>query len=151
MLLLFTAGAAMREASSAIENDGHQLLGRLRGCTGYVQGFPSPVRLASAAGLDVVRVTALPSRCEVLTDGRTIWCVDDDERRALGTRLFLGLASAVLGPARCGKPDVVHLAARLAAPPLLVLRHGVDETVVRQTWATESFLRAWCAQHVRSG
>lgn len=125
------------------------MLRRLRGHTRYIEGFPSPIRLASAAGLKVIRVPRLPGRCEVLTDGHTIWCVDDTDRRVLGTRLFMGLASAILGPGARGPADAVHLAARLAAPPLLVLTHGMETTVTLQTWATESFLRAWCVQHVR--
>lgn len=121
------------------------MLQRLRRAIGPANGFPRPYELANALLLRVVDVPRLPIGCRQLTDGRTIWCAWDDDTRVRGTRLFEGIASAVIGAEQSTQSpaEVQTLAGRLAAPPLLMREVGLDQTIFLQPWATETFLRWW--------
>jgi len=123
----------------------HLVLARLRRLTGYGTGFPQPTELAAGISLDLYPVPRLPGGCTTLTDGRHVLYLADPCRRVSGTRIFLGVAGALLGLQELPhtRADVWFLAGRLAAPPLLVREIGIDEAVRRQTWATELFLRRW--------
>lgn len=121
------------------------LIACLRSSTRYTAGFPSPRHLAAVAGC-AIEAVALPAGHTHLTDGRTIWYAPHPDRRERGTRIFRGLASAILGQGGGHSQHAGwYLAGRLAAPPLLVRRVGIDAAVELQTWATEEFLRAWWA------
>jgi hypothetical protein len=95
--------------------------------------------------LRVREVPALPREIEQLTDGRTLWVATDADERVLGTRIFRGVANAVLGINGyvASEPWTDTLAGRLAAPPMLMMQVGLAEVVRRQRWATEQFL-TWC-------
>jgi hypothetical protein len=119
-------------------------LRRMRRCTRSMDGFPEPLELAEVLYFSVVSVAYLPGDAGYMTDGSTIW-LQGASQRVCGTRLFLGISSAILGlDGQSRTPGGIWtMAARLAAPPLLMRSVGLDETVRRQTWATRSFLRAW--------
>jgi hypothetical protein len=122
------------------------LLERIRRATTYTQGFQSPTTIAASLGLRVVYLSSVPGGVPYLTDGRTVLALHDMDRRVRGTTAFIGVASAVLALQRADRTTaaVQALAARLAAPPVLMSQLGLDETIRRQEWATERFLlRCW--------
>lgn len=125
-----------------VEYERRFLSQRLRSVTSYTAGFQSPAVVGQAMGARVTYLHAMPGPVDYLTDGRVVWVRWDDDQRVRGTRAFRGIAAAVLGLQRscCSEEGVQALAGRLAAPPPLVLRVGLDEAVQRQTWATERFL-----------
>lgn len=115
--------------------------------TGRKLTFPSPIEVAEGNGL-VLRATPLPDRCPPeMTDGLVIYYRWDADMRERGTRMFRGVAAALIERMRGEHvpADVSFLAARLAAPPLLLYRAGIEAALARQPWVTERFLRAWWA------
>jgi hypothetical protein len=120
---------------------------RLRSVTSYTAGFLTPDVVGRAVGARVSYLSVIPGPAEYLTDGRVVWVRWDDDQRVRGTRAFCGVAAAVLGLQRscCSEEGVQTLAGRLAAPPPLVMRIGLAESVRRQEWATERFLSAFWA------
>ncbi len=128
-----------------VRDERRSVMRQLRKVTSYMAGFPDPRDLASAMSLRVEDVPSLPCPVEQLTDGRTLWVVADPDQRVRGTRMFRGIASAVLGIDGSVRSAtwVEVLAGRLAAPPLLVSQLGLAEAVKRQRWATEQFV-TWC-------
>ena len=118
-----------------------------RGVVGQRADFPNPFDIAKTAGIVLV-ATQLPQECPAeMTDGSTVYYRPHPDRRELGTRLFRGIAAAILERTRGPHTpaDVSFLAARLAAPPHLVQRVGIDQAIERQRWMTDRFLRAWWA------
>jgi hypothetical protein len=136
-------GASGQWCLSLVEHERRFLAQRLRSVTSYNAGFQSPAVVGQAMGASVSYLRAMPGPVDYLTDGRVVWVRWDDDQRVRGTRAFRGVAAAVLGLQRscCSEDGVRALAGRLAAPPPLVLRLGLDEAVQRQPWATERFLR----------
>lgn len=128
-----------------VDEERRGVLRRLRGATSAAAGFPDPNHIAREMSLRVQDVPSLPRGVERLTDARTIWVVSDADPRVRGTRLFRGIASAILWLDRAVQATaaVEALAGRLAAPPALMSRLGLAETVRQQRWATPDFLR-WC-------
>ncbi len=74
-----------------------------------------------------------------------LWIAWDHDQRVRGTRLFRAIAVTLLGQRGASQSEAAayDLAGRLAAPPDLMVRLGIEETIRRQTWATEHFLRWW--------
>lgn len=94
--------------------------------------------------MDVV-VVALPGRTEI-ADAATIWVSPHDDQRELGSRIFRGLASAIIGPTCRTRAQICSLASWLAAPPELVREvGGLEEAIAEQTWATDEMIRTWWA------
>lgn len=109
--------------------------------------FPTPGAIAAEAGIDIRIVHALPGVRTELTNGALVLALWHDDQRKRGTRLFRGIASALLERTR-GRHTAIEatfLASQLAGPPALVRRVGIDEAVRHQTWVEEDFLRSWYA------
>lgn len=106
--------------------------------------FPDPHDLVADAGMDVV-IVPLPGRTEI-ADAATIWVSPHDDQREFGSRIFRGLASAIIGPTCRTRAQICSLASWLAAPPELVaLVGGLEEAIAEQTWATDEMIRSWWA------
>jgi len=75
------------------------------------------------------------------------------DQRERGTRIFIGLAAALLADARGEHliTEAWRLAWHLAAPPVLVGRVGIDAAVGAQPWAKEDFLRVGWAVYALRG
>jgi hypothetical protein len=110
-----------------------------------LDAFPHPYAIADVLGFRVVEVPSLPAGAEQMTDGRTIWVAWAHDQRQRGSRLFRAIAAALLSAQGAPRSEAAayELAAKLAVPPELMRRVGLDETIRRQAWATECLIRWW--------
>ncbi|MGK3981190.1 hypothetical protein WMF38_56865 [Sorangium sp. So ce118] len=131
-----------------VNHERNFLAERLRAATSYNAGFQDPAAVGRAVGAQIAYLADIPGPADFLTDGRVVWVRWDADQRVRGTRAFCGVATAVLGLQRstgCNNASVSALAGRLAAPPPLVMRLGLSESIRRQQWVTEAFLLAFWA------
>lgn len=121
------------------------LLEKLRTATKAGSGFPDPVALAESAAMRVVDVPRLPGAADQMTDGLVILCAWHDDQRVRGTRIFRAIARTIIHADGVAATEaaLTALTARLAAPPALMRRLGLDETIRQQPWATEGILIWW--------
>lgn len=109
-----------------------------------VTGIMSPETFASAHGITVVPFR-VPEPHVVLTNGRQVLFIPDDDPRVTGLRVWLGIAIALLTrvPSDYALADAVFLAAELAAPAESISAMSVAELVEAQPCAPVWFLAEW--------